>query len=57
MTKKHYEAAAAIVRSMVGSVDYERRQRVVAAYYAALFGTFKPDFDHKRFYALCGVDL
>jgi hypothetical protein len=53
MTKKHFEAAAAQVRGLHNRLTAQ----VVAREFAQLFATFQPNFDRKRFFAACGVEL
>ena len=50
MTKKHFIAAAAIVRDS----DADVRQALAGAF-IDLFGEFNPRFDRERFLVACGL--
>lgn len=59
MTKKHFEAAAAMVRAIGGDAPSlrERGLRHDKAWtYIALFEQFNPRFDRERFLRACGVE-
>lgn len=52
MTKRHFEAAARIVRDTLCTDD---ERRVMAMAFEALFREFNPRFDVVRFHKACGL--
>lgn len=51
MTKKHFEAAAEIVKA----VEIQSEAEKAAQYYIQLFRSFNPRFDEDRFRKACGL--
>lgn len=51
MTRKHFEALAAITKS----ISNETTRKFVAAEQADYFASQNPHFDRQRFLAACGV--
>lgn len=56
MTKKHFEAAAAIVKERFARArpDEIMEAFAVKEAFAELFAQFNPRFDKEKFYAACG---
>lgn len=57
MTKKHFQAAADMIRLSTGpeGMDTMEFRRMMARNFAVFFSGFNPRFDRERFFAACGL--